>query len=221
MGSSPTSTTQVIQPTPPPQPSTAEAIQEYVKSLPQIFQAQLEFAPQEAQQQLQLAQQYALPYAEIAKQAQSALYPETSALQEELAAQARQGLNEGAPQSVRQQFLDNYRANLGTNAGSQIGATGTAKALAQLDEIYKQNAINLALSVSGRQPLQQPSSPQFTNQLGNFSPAQALNYQASTYGTFAGANRPLLGQTTYRTGSQQFNDYASGIGNLVSFNKTF
>ena len=65
-------TTQIIQPTPPPQPSTADAIREYVASLPELFQAQLDFAPKEAAQQVALAQQYALPLAETAKEAQAA-----------------------------------------------------------------------------------------------------------------------------------------------------
>lgn len=196
-GSESYTTTQIYQPTPPPQPSTAEAIREYVASLPEIFQAQLEFAPQEAAQQLELAQQYALPFAETAREAQAALYPETTALQEQLAEEARVGMAEGAPQSVRESFLDEFRANLGTNVGSPIGAEATARGITELEEDFKRYYRNLALSVSGRQPLSQPVTPQYTNQLQQFSPSDVLNFKAQNFNTYAQAGRPIPIQQSY------------------------
>jgi len=204
-------TTQIIQPTPPPQPSTAEAIQEYVKSLPQIFQAQLEFAPKEAQQQLDIAQQFALPFAQIAKDAQSTLFPETTAIQEQLAQEARRTIEEGAPESFRNRFRDEFKANLGTNVGSPIGAEATARAVADLDEQFRANARNTALSLAGRQPLAQPQTPGFTNQLQQISPVDVLNFRSQNFNTFAQASRPLIGQNSVgRTSARYIPDFNFG-----------
>ena len=204
-------TTQIITPQPPPQPSTAEAIQEYVNSLPQIFQAQLDFAPQEAAQQVNLAQQYALPLAQIAKDVQSTLYPETQALQESLAQQAQQGFTEGVSPEQLAQFQDAYRANLGTNAGSPIGAESTARALLGYQEDYKRYYRDLALSLAGRQPLVQPSQPQTTNQLQQFSPADVLNYKSGLYNAFSQASRPIVTQNSYSSTNPNYSGYAQAI----------
>lgn len=217
-GGSTRTETKIIQPTPPPQPSTAEAIKEYVDSLPAIFQAQLDFAPKEAAQQAALAQQYSLPLAQIYQDAQSALFPETSAIQEQLAAEARAGMVGGAPQSVRDRFQDDFRANIGTNVGSPIGGVETAKALAGLDEDFRSYYRNLALSVAGRQPLSQPLQPQTTSQLGQYSPRDALGFTSQNYGTFAQASRPIVAQNSFgKTNPNYMQAIGSGIGAFAAF----
>ena len=173
------STTQVIQPTPAPAPSTAEAIQEYVKSLPALYAAQLQYAPQEAAQQVQLAQQYAAPLAEAYKQANETLYPGTSSLQEQLASQAQQGSSGQVPSWMRDQYQSDLKAQLGTNASSGIGADYVSRGLLQQQQQYQQYYQNLGLSLAGRQPLAQAQSPGYTNQLGNYNPGQALGYTSN------------------------------------------
>ena len=193
-GTSGGTSTQIIQPTPAPAPSTAEAIQEYVKSLPAIFEAQLKYAPQEAQQQVELAQQYAVPLAQAYQSAQETLYPGTSALQEQLAGQAQAGITGGVPQSLADQYRSDLKAQLGENTKSGIGADYVSRNLMNQQQQYQQYYQNLGLSLSGRQPLVNPQTPGFTNQLGNYNAGQALGYQSSNYGVFTGASRPIVTQ---------------------------
>lgn len=185
----------VVQPTPPPQPSTAEAIRQYVDSLPQLYEAQMKYAPLEAQQQVTLAQQYAVPLARAYQSAQETLYPGTSALQESLVNTANQGMSENIPTSLAEQYRSDLNAQLGTNVNSGIGADYVSRNLLNQRMQYKQYYENLGLSLAGRQPLVTPQTPGYTNQLGNYQPGQALQYTASNYGTFAGAGRPIAGTT--------------------------
>lgn len=200
----------VVQPTPPPAPSTAESIQAFVEAQPTLFQQQQEFAPQEIAQQLALLQQFGLPTAQAIQGIQAQLFPETSAIQEELAAESRAGIAQGAPEDVRERFRSDVAANLGTNVGSPIGATGTARALAELDEQFRQQSRNTALSLAGRQPLVQPQAPQFTNNLANFNPGQVLGFNAQNFGARAAASRPFaVNKPNYLSGA------SSLFGSLV------
>lgn len=193
-GSSGGSTTQVIQPTPAPAPSTAEAIREYVQSLPALYEAQLKYAPLEAQQQVQLAQQYAIPYAQAYQQAQETLYPGTTSLQEQLAKQAQEGMTAGVPQAMQDQYRSDMMAQLGENAKAGVGADYVSRNMINQQQQYQQYYQNLGLSLAGRQPLVNAASPSYTNQLGNYSPGQGLSYTAGTYGTFTGASQPIVTQ---------------------------
>lgn len=221
-GSSGGTTTQLIQPTPPPQPSTAEAIREYVNSLPAIFEAQLKYAPQEAAQQVQLAQQYAGPLAEAFLTAQKTIYPQTTGLQEQLATIASERAAGGIPSALREQYRSDLAAQLGTNVSSGIGADYVSRNLLQQQEDYRRYYENLGLSLSGRQPLVAPATPSYTNQLANYTPGQALNFQAQNYGTFAAAGRPIVTQNQVGTpnwipGLQATGSVLQGAGSLASF----
>jgi len=187
------SKTQVIQPTPAAQPSTAEGIREYVKSLPALFQAQLDFAPKEAAQQVELAQQFAEPLGRAQLAAQEALFPGTTALQEQLVQQVNQGIADPFSAQEKQAIISDLNAQLGRNVGGGAGDVFTAKAFAGERFNRQQQFRNLGLSLAGRQPLAQPTNPNFTNQLGSFTPGQALGVQSANYGSFLGASRPLLG----------------------------
>lgn len=194
-------TTQVIQPTPPPAPSTADAINAYVQSLPALYEAQMKYAPLEAQQQVELAKQYATPLAQAYQQAQDILYPGTSKLQEQLASQAMTGSGGEVPSYLKDQYRSDLLSQLGTNVSSGIGADYVSRNLLNQQQQYQQYYQNLGLSLAGRQPLINPNSPGYTNQLGNYSPGQGLQYAQGNYGTFAGASRPIVSQNQSGTPS--------------------
>lgn len=184
--------TTVVGANAPPQPSTAEAINAWVQSMPTVFAEQMRQAPQEAAQQVGLAQQYALPLAQAYQGAQQALYPQTSAIQENLAGQAMGGANATQmPDWMRQQYLSDTNAQLGSNAGAPIGADyvsrGMQNQLFQQQKYYR----DLGLSLAGRQPLSQPSTPQTTNYASTFTPSNVMNFMQQGYGTYAAASRPL------------------------------
>ena len=68
-----------------PAPTTAESIDAWVKAMPTVFAEQQRQAPLEAQQQLDLLKQYGLQYSQAGQAIDQALYPKTSAIQENLA----------------------------------------------------------------------------------------------------------------------------------------
>lgn len=218
-GSSGGTTTQVIQPVAPPAPSTADAIKQYVESLPALFAAQQQYAPQEAAQQLQLLQQYGVPMAQAYQQAQDVLYPGTSGLQEQLAQQAAAGMTAQVPDSMRTQYQSDMNAQLGTNVNSGAGADYVSRNLINQQQQYNQYYQNLGLSLAGRQPLVNPQQPNYTNQLGNYQPGQGLQYTSGNYGTFAQAGKPMVTQNQQGTpnwisGMQAGGSVLQGLGSL-------
>ena len=215
--------TKISQPSPPPAPTIGNSISEYVKAVPKLFALQQSQAPQEAALQLRLLQEYGGPLGEAMQAAQRALQPETSQIQEELAAQAREGIKADVPEAEREQFLSDYRANLGTNIGSPIAAASTSRALA-LQRLERQNMFrNMGLSLAGRQPLAQPFAPTVTNFTKGFTPGQALGFNQGVYGTKAGIfgtqagmynNQPgsILGQMGGAIMGSAIGGYGAGLG---------
>jgi len=93
------SETQIIQPTPAPAPSTADAVQAYTENLPQMIETQMQYAPQLAQQQYDIQSGLAPEYAQQAWNMQQQYAPMMAQQQQELqqqyepgAYQAMQGL---------------------------------------------------------------------------------------------------------------------------------
>jgi len=184
--------TSIVSSPAPAQPTTAEATKAWVESLPQIYETQMKYAPQQAQQQVELAQQYALPLGQAYQQAQEAMYPGTSAIQETLAGQANAGATATEmPDWMRKQYQSDFNAQLGPNAASPIGADyvsrGMQNQLFQQQKYYR----DLGLTLSGRQPLANPTTPATTDYASTFTPASVMNYTQQGYGTYAAAARPL------------------------------
>jgi hypothetical protein len=185
----------------PPAPSTADAINAWVQSMPQVYQTQMQYAPLEAQQQVELAQQYAAPLAMAQRQANEILYPGTAGLQENLAEQASQGMNATEmPDWMSRQYRNELKSNLGTNVGSPIGADYVSRGMQS--QLFNQQKYyrDLGLTLAGRQPLATPQGPQTSNYMGNFSPSANMGYMGQNYGNFASSSRPLSGQKTESAG---------------------
>ena len=131
------SSLQVSTPTPAPAPSTADAVNAWVSSMPQVFAEQQRQAPLEAQQQLELAQQYALPLAQAMQSADSALYPQTAALQENMAGQATEGMNATSmPDWMSKNYRSDMNAQLGQNSSAPIGADYVSRGMQ--DQLFQQ-----------------------------------------------------------------------------------
>lgn len=180
------STPQVTTPTPPPSPpSYGSQITDYISSLPQILSAQKQYDPKFAQQQLDLLNQFGIPMSKSLQNIDKALYPQTAGLQEQLAGQASQGMQQGIPQELLNQYMSDFNAGIGNNVNAPIGVSTRTAGLMQMQEDWKRYYQNLALTTAGRQPLigpQQPNSGASTAGVGG-----ALNYGASTYGAYAPA----------------------------------
>lgn len=195
----------------PTQPSAQDSVNSWVNALPQIYQAQMQYAPLEAQQQIQIAQQSDLPLAQAQYNAQNSLYPQTTALQENLASAANQGMNSNMPQWMTDQYKSNINSQLGNNVASPIGADYASRGLMQQQQNWKQYYQNLGLSVSGRQPLAQPQSAGYSNFLGGYTPGSVMQGQDQNYATAGNIYGSQLGYNT-NSNAAMMNLIGSGIG---------
>jgi hypothetical protein len=166
-------------------PTTAEAVQAWVESMPTVFAEQQRQAPLEAQQQLSLLQQYGLPLSQALQSIDQSLYPQTAGIQENLAGIATQGANATQmPDWMRQNYLNEYNSQLGTNAGSPMGAEYTSRNMQNQLFGQQQYYQNLGLSLAGRQPLTAAQSPSYTNYASTFTPQNVANNQMSAYNSY-------------------------------------
>ena len=171
------------QPQPPATPSTGQSIAEYIQYQPELFALQQQQAPQEAALQLQLLQDYGTQFGEAAKATQEALNPETSAIQEELAATARERAQGGLTSNERDQFLSDFSGQLGTNIGSPIGALASSRGLMLANQQRQREGENLGLSLAGRQQLAQGQAPSTNNLSGSLTPGQVLGFNQGNFAT--------------------------------------
>jgi len=166
-------------------PTTAESIDAWVKAMPTVFAEQQRQAPLEAQQQLELLQQYGLPISQTAQGIDQALYPNTSKIQETLAGQAMQGATATQmPDWMRKNYLNEYNSQLGTNAGSPIGAEYTSRNMQSQLFNQQQYYQNMGMSLAGRQPLTQTQAPNYTNYMSTFTPTGVGNQQMQGYNSY-------------------------------------
>lgn len=193
----------------PTQPTTGQSVQDWAKALPDIYNAQLKYAPLQAQQQVELAQQYALPMAQAMQSAQSGLYPKTTALQENLAGVATEGMSSQVPDWMQQAYRSNMNAQLGNNANAPIGADYMSRGLLQQQQDWQRYYQNLGLTVTGRQPLTQAGVPQTSDYMSGFTPGSVMTSNNQNYGTSAG----IYGnQLSYNTAANQLTKDYIGMG---------
>ena len=166
-------------------PTTAEGIDAWVKAMPAVFAEQQRQAPLDAQQQLDLLKTYGLQYSQAGQAIDQALYPNTSAIQENLAGTAMQGANATSmPDWMQKQYQSTYNANLGSNAGSGMGADYVSRNMQQQLFGQQQYYQNMALSLAGRQPLTQQQSPQTANYTSTFTPNSVVGQQQAGYNSY-------------------------------------
>jgi len=181
------SSTTVQQPAAPAAPTTAQNMSDYVNNYPALMALEQQYNPQQAQLEYQIASQYGPQYAALVKGVNEQLYPKTANLQEDLAGQATTGMSQGGlPDAIRQQYLDQLRAEVGPNAGSGIGADYVSRGMVQQGEQYKNYYQNLALSLAGRQPLSGYATPGYQNAGEGYNYGQVANNNTQGYGSYAG-----------------------------------
>lgn len=193
----------------PAAPTYGQQLQEYIANLPQLLAAEQQYNPQFAQLYFDLASQYFPKYTQLNYDTQKGLYPQTTALQENLATQANEGMNAGLPGWARDMYLDQFRAELGTNAGSPIGADYASRGLMQQTKNWQDYYRNLGLAVTNRLPLTQTAQPQFassTGAVGGFG--NMLNYNQGTYGNYV---QGLIGGLPYAGGGGSTNPFGSDV----------
>lgn len=208
--------TSISQPAAPQPPSTAQSMQEYVENYPALWNMQMQYAPQEAALQVALAQQYAQPMGEALKASQEAMYPTETAITQQAGEQALEGMqSQELPDWAKQKYLDEMRANLGTNVGSGIGADYTSRNLLEQGKNWQDYYRNLGLSISGKQPIYSAQPVGYTNQMAAYTPQTVFGYNAQNYGNYANAYSSMYGANAQLAGQRyasNMNLIGSGIG---------
>lgn len=194
--------TQVVQAAAPPAPpSVSSNISDFIANYPRLVELDAQYGPRLAQQQLDQLNQYGSQFAQSSADIAKQLSPYTYGLQEQLAKEASDGLQAGVPDNLRNEYLNQLRAELGPNAGSPIGGDYVSSNLLRLSEDYKNNFRNIGLSLSGRLPINQYGQQGVqmgaggAGQIsGGFTPNSVLDYTAGTYGPYASASMQGYGR---------------------------
>lgn len=200
---------QVIQPAAPPSPPSYSAqIQDYVANYPKLMELQSTYDPQQAQLQYELFSQYAPQYTQKAKELQDNLYPQTSQIQENLATQANQGINEPLPEWAKQQYMSDFNAGIGMNANAPIGVSDRNVGLLSLQKQWQDYYRNLGLSLAQRQPLQSVANPSFGSSKEGLQ--GAVNYGQNTYANQLSGYNTQVSNTIVRQPSNPWSSVAMG-----------
>jgi len=192
----------------PAQPTVGQSAADYAASMPQIYQTQLEYQPK---------------FAAMSKAIGESLYPTTAGLQENLAGQSVNMMNQAPPDWMKNEYSSNMRAQLGENVSSPIGADAYSTGLMRFNEDYRNQGRQLALSLAGRQQLVQ--APSMTEAMGGYNPQSVMNFNQQGYGTAAGMASSMYGSANSLAASNysaQMGLYgslasgaASGYGNYM------
>jgi hypothetical protein len=185
--------THITEPNPPPAPTTAQSMAEWVQNYPAVFNLQQQYAPQEAAQQVALTQQYAAPMGQAFKTAQDQMYPNETALSNQLTQTATEGMQSQVPDWQRAQYQSDLNANLGTNVGSGIGADYVSRGLLQQQQDWNKYYQNMGMSIAGKQPVYGAQQPQTSNYASQFTPNAVMGSNAQNYGSFAGLYGNMYG----------------------------
>lgn len=168
----------------PAPPTYGQSVKDYVDNYPQLFALQEKYAPLEARQQLDLLNQYGPELSDYYSQEQQRLTPYTYGLQENLAKVAQDNMMGGIPDALRSSYIDQYRAEVGQNAGSPIGADYVSNNLARTAQDYNQYYQGLGLSLINKIPATSntPSTINSSNTAAGLP--QALGYSQGNYGNY-------------------------------------
>ena len=151
------------QPEQPNIPSYQEQMDTYIANQPKLNQAMYD-----------AQMQYAGPMAANQRDVYAQLYPEQAALSEKMSGIASTDMEGELTDLERQKYQSDISANLGTNVGSQIGATALAREMFGAGQAKKQGGLNLGLALSGRIPTAGYNS--FQN-IGSMTPGQSMDAQ--------------------------------------------
>ena len=213
------------QPTPPPQPTAAESTAQWVESMPDVFAEQQRQNPLAAQQSLELMEQYGVPLAQAYRATENAANPQAASLQNQLSAQASEGMSADTPQWMQDEYLSNSAAQLGTNIGSPIAADYQSTGMMKQKMDYQNYYRDMGLSISGRQPVGKGATGQNVDYTAGYTPGSVMDFNSSTYAPYAsaysgmyGANANLMGQQAMAHGEMVGGAIAGGgaiLGGMI------
>jgi hypothetical protein len=185
--------TKIESPQTPAAPSSADAVNAWVENLPKIYETQLQYAPKEMQQQLDLLAQYMPQFTQMQYDQTKELYPYSQGLQEQLAKQASEGMNDEPPAWYTAKYDDYYKSLLGNQAASPIGANAYSQGMMEQNKSWGDYYRNLGLSMTNRVPIQGNVSGQSTNYMGGYTPGAVGQQMGTNYGNYMSGYSKMYG----------------------------
>lgn len=189
---------QASAPNTPQAPSVGDQINSYIGSLPSLVSASNQYSPQIAQQNTQMTAQNAPMLAQI----QQSLYPQLTALQNNIASTASSNITNGMPAAMAAQYQDSFRGQIGDNNNSGIGADYVSRAMQAQQQSYAQNWAQIGNAATGQNPLYNVNGYAPTNIASSYTPSSALQYGANTYGSYASSYANMYGSNASIQNSQ-------------------
>lgn len=199
-------------PAAPQLPSPASILKagykQYIRFAPEVASVETSLYPKYAQAQYDLQKKYSPLYTDLFRREQEQLNPGVYDLRQRLIAEANAGLDNPIRPELRQEYLNTLRSEIGSNAGSPIGADFVGTNIAKLSEDYRRYYQGLAQSLTNGYPVSTVVPSPVQGSPTGMSADQAVSSAASYGGAMVGAQASMYGAqvaASQRSGS-------SGIG---------
>jgi hypothetical protein len=174
--------------------------------------AQLQFQPQFDRAAFESFAELAPQFARVSRDVLEETSPNLARLDDALARQALEGTTQGLSDDERDMFRDEFKALVGNQVNSGIGADFVARNLLREDLNARRFNQNLGLSLQNKVPIsqafQQPSQFQVAS---GFQPA--FNTAQMGQQSFMAASRPFVNFGP--SGFDRFATVAGGVGGLM------
>jgi len=181
----------VYYPSVPTQPTAGQSAKEYAEALPTIYEAMQKYQPAFDRAAYESYAKYAPQYASVNQQALQSVSPYAAGLQEVLAQNITNAVQNGLPDSMKNMYINQYKSMIGNQVNSPVGANFTAGNLVGQDINYRINMGQLGMGIAQANPVTQAFQPQTGLNLSNAF-GQAFNTQMGGYGAYAQAARPMI-----------------------------
>lgn len=206
-------------PAAPTLPSPGQIIgagyKQYLKYVDRIADKETALYPKYANAQYQTQKQYSPLFTDLFRREQEQLNPGVYDLRQRLIGEANAGLDNPIRPEVRSEYLNTLRSEIGSNAGSPIGADYVGTNIARLSEDFRRYYQGLAQSLTGGYPVSTvvPSPIQGAPQ--GMSVDQAVSSAASYGGAMVGAQASMYGsQMAAHSAKSGSSGIGAGIGLL-------
>jgi hypothetical protein len=163
-----------------------------------------------------LLKQYGPSLSDYYSSEQQRLTPYTYGLQEQLAKIASDGSQGGIPSALQNSYLDKYRAEVGQNAGSPIGADYVSNNLARTAQDYNQYYQGLGLSLINKIPAQANTASTINHPNTATGLSGALGYNQANYGNYVGG----VASIPYTNGMQNNGNTGFNFGGILGAAQT-
>ena len=182
---------------------------QYIRFAPQVAQTEVGLYPVYAQGQYDTQKKYSPLFTDLFKREQEQLNPGVYDLRQRLIGEANAGLDNPLRPELRSEYLNTLRSEIGSNAGSPIGADYVGTNIARLSEDFRRYYQGLAQSLTGGYPVSTVVPSPIQGAPTGMSADQAVSSAASYGGAMVGAQASMYGS---QVAASQRGGGSSGLG---------